>query len=188
MYNMELYGIFVQLLFMTKRIKWEDSWSIKLTRWLEVSRSYLIEYGHISEDSLIFSHIASEGHDKLENQKKVRLWLRRGLPDFIICIPSEISSNEKTTLLFVELKEPSGLTGKTPKATAEQLLWLEALGRTEGVKSKLCIGYQEAITFFLDHLSLKAKSRLDQVGHIELIEDRLWVRKLYAELNSASES
>jgi len=173
---------------MAKRIKWEDSWSIKLTRWLEVSRSYLIEYGHIPEDSLIFSHIASEWHDEGENQKKVRLWLRRGLPDFIISIPSEISANEKPILLFFELKEPNKHNGKTPKATAEQLLWLEALGRTEGVKTKLCIWYQEAITFFLDHLSLKAKSRLDQVGHIELIEDRVWVRKLYAELNTASDS
>lgn len=173
---------------MAKRIKWEDSGSIKLTRWLEITKSYLIEYGHISEDSLLFSHIASEWHDQRENQKKVRLWLRRGLPDFIISIPSEISYNEKKTLLFIELKEPSGHTGKTPKATAEQLIWLKALGETEGVNTKLCIGYQEWITFFLDHLSLKAKSRLDQLGHIELIEDRLWVRKLYAELNSASES
>lgn len=45
---------------MAKRIKWEDSGSIKLTRWLEITKSYLIEYGHISEDSLLFSHIASE--------------------------------------------------------------------------------------------------------------------------------
>ena len=57
---MELSGIPGQLLFMAKRIKWEDSGSIKLSRWLEITKSYLIEYGHISEDSLLFSHIASE--------------------------------------------------------------------------------------------------------------------------------
>lgn len=173
---------------MEKRIKWEDTWSIKFTRWLEVTISILIEYEHIVENRLLFSHIPSEGQNQRENERKVRLWLRRGLPDFIISIPSEISYNEKRTLIFFELKEPSKLTGKTPKATAEQLLWIEALWETEGANTKLCIGYQEAITFFLDHLSLKAKSRLDQVGHIELIEDRLWVRKLYAELNTERES
>lgn len=57
---MDLSGISGQLLFMAKRIKWEDSGSIKLTRWLEITKSYLLEYDHISENSLLFSHIASE--------------------------------------------------------------------------------------------------------------------------------
>jgi hypothetical protein len=43
------------------------------------------------------------------------------------------------TILFIELKEPNQITGKTPRATAEQLLWLEVLGKTKGVKTKLCI-------------------------------------------------
>lgn len=165
-----------------KRIRWEDKWSAKLAKWLDLTRIFLEENNLIEKDRLLFSHIASEWQLRAENIKKSNMWLRKGLPDFIISIPREIAAPGKPTLIFIELKEPNQLTEKVSVATPEQLLWLSTLSEHDGVETKLCIRYQTAITFFLDHLSVKAKRILDRESHLEAIDDLQWIRTLRDEL------
>lgn len=108
--------------------------------------------------------------------------MEKGVPDWIVTIPKEISLTGKTEILFIELKEPSEITGKVSQVQKEQTEWLEVLAESPSVHTKLCIGYQEALTFILDHLSVEVKRTLHKQGQIELIENRIWVRRLLEDI------
>lgn len=66
--------------------------------------------------------------------KNKHMGLHRGVPDYIIIIPSG--------LLFVELKRKRG-----SKVYDEQKTWKSALNEIKGVQAEICFGADDAIVF-----------------------------------------
>lgn len=122
----------------------------------------------------------------IERVRKNRMWVEKGVPDFIIVIPGEISIDYKPKVLFIELKEKSYHTGKASAVTQEQKAWLLALTEIERIEAKLCIGHQQAITWILDNLSIESKVHLHKNRYITIVEDREWILGLMEQISHTS--
>ena len=82
---------------------------------------------------LRFSHIANESINKIEAMNKYRLGVRKGVPDYLIILPSK-------NLLFIEMKRKKGSV-----VSQEQKDWLHDLNQIPSVQCEIAYGAEEAI-------------------------------------------
>lgn len=101
-----------------------------------------------------FTHIANEigiaGHiGMLINKKKVKLWLRRGFPDYCIIL-------KRGSLLFIEMKRQKKtlknwkLWASPSQIKPEQLEWKDALNNVQNVQCEVaywCKHAQEIVKY-----------------------------------------
>lgn len=153
-----------------KRVQWEGKKSSSLATFLRAVRTTLEDNG-LETGRFKFSHIAHETMGELERLKNWRLGLEKGIPDFVIVIPHEISLTGGTQILWIEMKAIHETSGKKGTADTDQLDWLKVLAEAPGSKTKLCMGEQEALVFILDELALPTLHLLYRHGHIESVED-----------------
>lgn len=94
--------------------------------------------------NLKFTHIANESGlpprvAMIVGAKKKKMGVSRGVPDFMVITPQG--------LVFVEMKRVSG-----GRASPEQLEWIDALNKLDGVEAKICKGAEIAIAFIEEFL------------------------------------
>lgn len=77
--------------------------------------------------------------------------MTKGLPDFIIVIPEHLCTEDRSILLFVEMKRENGVPSDVKP---EQKRWLAALDMIEDVGTFVAYGSKPAMEFvsqFLKH-------------------------------------
>lgn len=99
---------------------------------LEASECYtLVEYLNLKK--IKFTHIPQETFTKSwgVKMKNKRMGVKKGVPDYIICLPK--------ILLFIEMKRVKGSS-----VSEEQLEWQKELSKYDNVKSFIAYGFDEA--------------------------------------------
>lgn len=106
-----------------------------------------------------FSHVANETRTPSYNQKRknTALWVKSGVPDYIIILPKRFTWLKKNKLIFIEMKRVKGW-----KVSPTQKLWLEALNQTEGVEAFVSNWFEEAKTIIKSFASEKVKSLFEK--------------------------
>lgn len=76
---------------------------------------------------------------------------RRGVPDFIVLVPAEVSTTGNDILFFVEMKRQK----YTPSdVKPEQVVWVAALAKVSNVDAKVCGGAGEAKAYIGQYLKV----------------------------------
>ena len=86
--------------------------------------------------------------------KNKKSGVRRGMPDLIICLPSDQTKSNRDILVFIEMKRLKG--GRT---SPEQRAWIEFINRS-GNYGFVAKGAQVAIDFLKSLLKPKVESVL----------------------------
>lgn len=103
-----------------------------LSRWLDaqIAAGANIKYSHLPLETLT---------DMITAVNLIRMGVRRGVPDYLLCINDRVH--------FIELKRTAG-----GRVSEEQKAWIAALQRC-GVGAHVCKGFREAralVTNLLD--------------------------------------
>lgn len=101
-----------------------------------------------------FSHVSNETWTPSHNQKRknTALWVKSGVPDYIIILPKWFTWLKKNKLIFIEMKRTQG-----GSVSPTQKLWLEALNESEGVEAFVCKGFEAAKEVIKSFASPKVK-------------------------------
>lgn len=78
----------------------------------------------------------------------------KGLPDFIIVIPDNLCTEDRSILLFVEMKRENGVPSDVKP---EQKRWLAALNEIEDVATFVAFGAKPAMEFVSQFLKKPKK-------------------------------
>ena len=70
--------------------------------------------------------------------------MKKGIPDHLIVIPADLSSEDRDLLLFVEMKRQNGVPSDVKP---EQRVWLEALAKVADVDTFVAFGAKPAMEF-----------------------------------------
>lgn len=107
------------------------------------------------------------GQDTFTNFKGInknkKLYVRKGLPDLIICLPSEFTNSGKDILVFIEMKRTKGSS-----LGPEQKAWIEFINRS-GNYGYVAYGAIEAIKFINNFLK-------EKVEDTRPIEEQEWFK------------
>lgn len=68
----------------------------------------------------------------------------KGVPDFLICIPADLCSEDRAILLFVEMKRQNGIPSDVKP---DQKRWLAALREVADVDTFVAFGSKPAMDF-----------------------------------------
>jgi len=104
-----------------------------------------------ASEELKFTCIPNSTYTKSWKQKakNKKQGLRKGLPDILLVIPAELSSENRSLMLWAEMKRKKGGV-----ASAEQKEWVSALTKVWDVEARFCKGAKEAIEFFREYLKI----------------------------------
>lgn len=114
----------------------EDTEAEVLARWLytmlvvEWSWSWILEFSHIPNET--------RTPYKSVRAKLKRMWVRKGVPDYLISIQN---SKNEVTVIFIELKRK-----KKSTTSQEQKKWIRLLNLAH-IPAKVCKAHADAIQF-----------------------------------------
>lgn len=137
----------------------EHNEAVSLANWLAWKN---LEFWHLNQEMWTPSW-NQKRKQKLEGSKK-------GIPDYLIIIPAERSTNGRQLTLWLELKKPkkqlqrNSIRGKKGDfvpdndATPEQLKFLEMINKSQDTAGKVCYGFDESIEFVEKHIKSSKKT------------------------------